>query len=82
MVVAVLQVNGKDVSPSEYSITEKDLTLAKLPAGPITLNVVTEIKPQENSSLEGLYKSSGNFCTQVCVCVCLIQHMSMKTSRV
>lgn len=23
-----------------------------------------DIKPQENTSLEGLYKSSGNFCTQ------------------
>lgn len=28
------------------------------------LEVVTEIKPQENSLLEGLYKSSGNFCSQ------------------
>jgi len=59
------QVNGEDVSPSDYSLTEKDLTLPKLPTGPVTLNIVTEIKPQENSSLEGLYKSSGNFCTQV-----------------
>uniref|UniRef100_A0A7S3VSY4 Aminopeptidase N n=2 Tax=Dunaliella tertiolecta TaxID=3047 RepID=A0A7S3VSY4_DUNTE len=59
-----LKVNGADVNPSEYNVTEKDLTLAKLPPGPVTLNIVTEIKPQENSSLEGLYKSSGNFCTQ------------------
>ncbi|MEH6547105.1 MAG: aminopeptidase N, partial [Sneathiella sp.] len=29
-----------------------------------TLIVVTKIKPQENTALEGLYKSSGNFCTQ------------------
>ncbi|MEH6526357.1 MAG: aminopeptidase N [Sneathiella sp.] len=29
-----------------------------------TLAVVTKIKPQENTALEGLYKSSGNFCTQ------------------
>ncbi|TNE33809.1 MAG: aminopeptidase N [Alphaproteobacteria bacterium] len=28
------------------------------------LEIVTEIKPQENTALEGLYKSSGNFCTQ------------------
>lgn len=36
----------------------------QLPAGPYALEVVTHIKPQENTSLEGLYKSSGNFCTQ------------------
>jgi len=59
------QVNGEDLSPSLYSVTDKDLTLTQLPAGPVTLSIVTEIKPQENSSLEGLYKSSGNFCTQV-----------------
>lgn len=29
-----------------------------------TLAIVTKIKPQENTALEGLYKSSGNFCTQ------------------
>ena len=28
------------------------------------LRVVTEIRPQDNTLLEGLYKSSGNFCTQ------------------
>lgn len=28
------------------------------------MEMVTEIKPQENTSCEGLYKSSGNFCTQ------------------
>lgn len=27
--------------------------------------IVTAIKPQDNSDLEGLYKSSGNYCTQV-----------------
>jgi len=64
-----VQVNGTDVNPSDYSVTEKDLTLAKLPTGPIKLNIVTEIKPQENSSLEGLYKSSGNFCTQVLIVI-------------
>ena len=28
------------------------------------VEVVTRLKPQENTKLEGLYKSSGNFCTQ------------------
>lgn len=34
-------------------------------SGAFELEVVTAIKPQDNSLLEGLYKSSGNFCTQV-----------------
>ncbi len=29
------------------------------------MTITTELKPQDNSLLEGLYKSSGNFCTQV-----------------
>lgn len=29
------------------------------------MEIETELKPQDNTSLEGLYKSSGNFCTQV-----------------
>ena len=29
-----------------------------------SLKIQTEITPQTNTSLEGLYKSSGNFCTQ------------------
>ncbi|CAJ2676558.1 unnamed protein product [Trifolium pratense] len=32
--------------------------------GKYDLEIVTEILPQKNTSLEGLYKSSGNFCTQ------------------
>lgn len=39
--------------------------LQGLPAGPLEVEIVTEIKPQDNSLLEGLYKSSGNYCTQV-----------------
>jgi aminopeptidase N len=45
-------------------VTDKSLTLSSPPAGDYVLELVTEIKPQENSRLEGLYKSGGNFCTQ------------------
>ena len=39
---------------------------AALPAdgAKFTLGVVTKFKPQDNLELSGLYKSSGNFCTQ------------------
>jgi aminopeptidase N len=33
-------------------------------AGEFDLEVHTECQPQNNTSLEGLYRSGGNFCTQ------------------
>jgi hypothetical protein len=53
------------VPESGYEVTPKSLTLLAPPAGPFELEVVTAIKPQDNSLLEGLYKSGGNYCTQV-----------------
>ena len=35
-----------------------------MPAGNFTVETEVRIRPQDNTSLEGLYKSSGNFCTQ------------------
>mgnify|MGYP001810366226 FL=1 len=37
--------------------------------------VTTAIKPQDNSLLEGLYKSGGNYCTQVRTHSCTPQHV-------
>ena len=53
------------MAESGYELTDKSLTLLSPPAGPFELEVVTALKPQDNSLLEGLYKSSGNYCTQV-----------------
>ncbi|KAK9918305.1 hypothetical protein WJX75_003036 [Coccomyxa subellipsoidea] len=53
-----VKVAGKELQPSEYDLTEKLLTLSKLPKGEF------EVEIKENTSLEGLYKSGGNFCTQ------------------
>lgn len=36
-----------------------------LPAGEFDLEIATDLHPEQNTSLEGLYKSGGNFCTQV-----------------
>ena len=47
----------------EYQTDEETLTLAEVPAE-FVLEVETRIQPQENTALEGLYNSSGNFCTQ------------------
>ncbi len=63
-----MSVNGAALAPEQYTRAPKSLTIsaAALPEGEFDLEIVTEIKPQENSLLEGLYKSGGNFCTQVC----------------
>jgi aminopeptidase N len=44
-------------------VTDTTLTLSDVPET-FTLEIETFTKPQENFSLEGLYKSSGNYCTQ------------------
>lgn len=61
-----LSLDGVAVPASGYERTPKGgLLLKAVPGGEgFTLRVETRIKPQENTSLEGLYKSSGNFSTQ------------------
>ena len=49
---------------AEYSVTEDGLRIDKTPAH-FELEVVTKIHPEKNTSLEGLYKSSGLYCTQM-----------------
>ncbi len=56
-------LNNRALSDSEFSVTPEALWIPDVP-DEFTLQVETFIKPQENTSLEGLYKSSGNFCTQ------------------
>lgn len=58
-----VMLNNKKVSALEYALTPETLTLKNVP-DQFTLNIITEIKPQENTALSGLYKSSGNYCTQ------------------
>ncbi|XP_075642458.1 puromycin-sensitive aminopeptidase [Castanea sativa] len=57
-------VNGKELKEGEYLLDLRHLTLLSPPSGSFTLEIVNEIHPEKNTSLEGLYKSSGNFCTQ------------------
>ncbi|MDR3492824.1 MAG: aminopeptidase N [Gammaproteobacteria bacterium] len=54
---------GKKLSPDQYSVTPEKLIVFNVPSE-FKLEIVTHIKPQENTALSGLYKSSGNYCTQ------------------
>ncbi|VAW50270.1 Membrane alanine aminopeptidase N [hydrothermal vent metagenome] len=58
-----LKVDGILIGNESYKVTEKELILSNIPNS-FTLEIETFLKPQENFSLEGLYKSSGNYCTQ------------------
>ena len=58
-----IHLDDQAINSSDYSIEKELLTIANLPDS-FKLEIVTETRPQDNSSLEGLYRSSGIFCTQ------------------
>ena len=49
--------------PDEYEIKEKSFILPNVPEQ-FTLEITTILHPEQNTSLEGLYKSGSTFCTQ------------------
>ena len=56
-------IDGKELSGHAYRLDDKSLQIEKLPEA-FTVEIVTVIYPATNTSLEGLYRSSGNYCTQ------------------
>lgn len=56
-------LNGSALSSDNYQVDDETLTIPHVPERFI-LEIQTRIKPHKNTSLEGLYKSSGMFCTQ------------------
>ena len=58
-----VKLDGNVLPAEAYQIGTENLSIASVPQA-FALEIVTEIKPQENKALEGLYKSGGHFCTQ------------------
>ena len=58
-----LSLDGKLLPPDAYHLDEISLSVAEVP-DEFILEVETRINPAANTRLEGLYLSSGNFCTQ------------------
>ena len=58
-----LTLDGNVLDPSAYKVTEDSLVIPQVPDS-FTLECETRIMPQDNTSLEGLYKSRVMFCTQ------------------
>ncbi|PCJ60571.1 MAG: aminopeptidase N [Planctomycetota bacterium] len=63
LTIKSIELNGDVLNESDYKLDDKTLTVLNAKNN-CELKIVTVIKPQENTKLEGLYKSSGNFCTQ------------------
>ncbi|HHI80336.1 MAG TPA: aminopeptidase N, partial [Planctomycetes bacterium] len=58
-----LAVDGEEWGSERYRLGEGELILEGVP-DEFVLETEVEIQPQKNLTLSGLYKSSGNFCTQ------------------
>lgn len=63
MTLCSVAVDGRELSPSEYELTDKTLTLKNLPDR-FELLIKNDIDPANNTALEGLYVSKGMYCTQ------------------
>jgi len=58
-----VRLNDRTLADSEYVVDSETLQIPEVPTQ-FTLEIETEIDPANNTALEGLYLSSGNFCTQ------------------
>jgi len=58
-----VSLDSRELHESEYELDEVSLSLHRLPENFI-LKISNEINPEANTALDGLYKSSGIFCTQ------------------
>ncbi|MDH5765175.1 MAG: aminopeptidase N [Gammaproteobacteria bacterium] len=56
-------IDEQKLATADFTVDDEQLAIPNLPEKCV-LKIETFIKPQENTSLEGLYKSSGNYCTQ------------------
>ncbi|MET3589406.1 aminopeptidase N [Bartonella silvatica] len=57
-------INGEKLSESAYKATPSRLEITAPPTTPFTLQLVTEVNPESNRKLMGLYLSNGIYCTQ------------------
>ncbi|MGB0468243.1 MAG: aminopeptidase N [Pontibacterium sp.] len=58
-----LSVNGEQLTEKDYQRSGEILTLHQVPTE-FEFESLVRIQPQNNTALEGLYKSDGMFCTQ------------------
>ncbi|MDQ1363157.1 MAG: aminopeptidase, partial [Pseudomonadota bacterium] len=61
--LGAILLNGHALANGQFSVGDGKLLIPDVPEQ-FTLQIETFIHPASNTSLDGLYKSSGNFCTQ------------------
>jgi aminopeptidase N len=59
-----VKIDGALLPTDRYIATADRLTIAQPPHRPFTLEIETLVNPEANTQLSGLYRSSGNYCTQ------------------
>ena len=64
LVLKGIAVNGRPLAAGEFEATPQSLTIPNPPRQAFTLTLETEVNPTANTRLMGLYRSSGNYCTQ------------------
>lgn len=58
-----LRLNGQLLTSAQYQLTEHSLEIAE-PGDAGVLEIITELNPEQNTALEGLYLAEGVYCTQ------------------
>lgn len=58
-----LQLNGQVLTTEQYRLTDNTLEITE-PGDAGVLEIITELNPEQNSALEGLYLAEGVYCTQ------------------
>ena len=59
-----VSIDGNELGSEKYNLSDKDLVIKKTPTSEFELNIKSTIDPFKNTSLEGLYLSSGMLTTQ------------------
>ncbi|MFM7083992.1 MAG: aminopeptidase N [Hyphomicrobium sp.] len=59
-----ITLDGRELLPSEYVLSDTRLQIPKVPNQPFVLETRVTINPEKNLALQGLYLSRGVFCTQ------------------
>jgi aminopeptidase N len=63
VVLDFIEINGKRLSKSEYTLKKDTLTIPNMPATAV-VDIATTVNPTDNTTLMGLYASQGNLFTQ------------------
>jgi aminopeptidase N len=64
LTLKALALDGRALPPGSFEASAQSLVIPQPPRRAFVLTIETEIDPTANTKLMGLYRSSGNYCTQ------------------